>query len=447
MILLDSTLRKIQIVLSAAKATSDCAWISAYSDMVSVVASVPVVDGGNSSNGTTNGTTAVDVVVAPGSSAKRRLLDFKLVNTDTAPITVTLNYNDNGTLLALWSGMLNVGDVLQYNTSKDFTVTDSNGNIKTVQGAPSFNGLAMPGRLTPSSTLAVPTSDIVGATSVYYLPAPKAVGYYRPVYNGSSFAGYSITSSGLTLTLNTSNHLSGKLYDVFAIYSGGSLILVSGPAWTSTTARSTAITQSVGNIWTNSTLMTAYNGATSYSVAANQGTYLGTIYLTANGQTTIRFGMAGAAGGSAPFCGIWNAYNQVQGAFYNYDSNGSWTYSTAATRQRDGNANNQFSFVQGLVGCAVYASVGFAGDTSVAGATFIASLNLDALTLPTASGMRNAAVQNASGYLVNMTITAAVQPAPGYHYIAELETGAGGAGTTTWAGATAVGAGQYLFWY
>ena len=443
MILLDSTLRKLQVVLAAAKATNDCSWISAYGDVTNVASSVPVASNGNSSNGTTNGTTAVDVVVAPGSSQTRRLLDFKLVNTDTSPITVTLNYNDNGTSRALWTGALNVGDTLQYNVNKDFTVTDSNGNTKTVQGAPAFSAASMPGRLSLSSTIAAPTSDIVAASSVYYVSILYALGFYVPVYNGSSFAGFSI--SGLAaLTLNTSNHLSGKNYDVFAIVSSGTLTLVTGPAWTSLTARSTALSQTVGNIETNATLMTAYNGATSYSVAANQGTFLGSIYCTANGQTTVRFGASAAAGGSNPLCGLSNAYNQVLGGFMNLDSNANWAYTTGAWRQKDNNANNQFNFLycQAQGNALTGTMMVRCGNSNSTATNVYIGMGLDSASSP--SGVTTAiltyASTNATG-VHQFTVPATM----GYHYLAELEYSVAVA-TSTWVGSGA-SVTFYNFWY
>ena len=439
---LDNTVRKIQVILAAAKTTSDLQWTACYQDQSSTY-TLPLAN-----TGTTNGVTAVDVIPAPAASTSRHIISLSLYNADTVATTATIRLSDNGTYYTEWYGTLNVGDQLAYSESRGFEVTDNSGNLKTITGSATFSGLAFPGRLTPSSTLAIPTSDNVAVTSIYYLPAPNAVGYYVPVYNGSSFQGYSITSSGLTLTLNTSNHLSGKLYDVFAIVSSNTLTLATGPAWTSTTARSQAITQATGNIWTNSTSMTAYNGSTSYSVAQYQGTYLGTFYASANGQTSIKFGQTAAAGGSAPFCGIWNMYNRACGGFSIYDSTSNWAYTTATWRETNvasGQGGNQFGYVIGLAGDAVTGTATVRVSNSTAGVLVIAGLTPNSVTTVNANGGGfSASLVFIPGVNYGETITATCNPTPaaGYNYIAEMEYSTA-TGTTTWS-ANAV---NFTFWY
>ena len=443
---LDNTVRKIQVILAAAKTTSDLQWTACYQDQSSTY-TLPLAN-----TGTTNGLTAVDVIPAPAASTSRHIISFGLYNADTVPTTATVRLSDNGTYYTQWYGTLNVGDQLAYSEQRGFEVTDASGNFKTITGSATFSGLAFPGRLTPSSTQAVPTSDNVAVTSLYYLPDQRAVGYYVPVYNGSSFQGYSITSSGLTLTLNTSNHLSGKLYDVFAIVSSNTLTLATGPAWTSTSARSTTITQSIGNIWTNSTLMTAYNGATSYSVAANQGTYLGTFYASANGQTSVRFGMTAVAGGSHPLCYVWNAYNQVPGNFNIYDSNATWTYTTAVIRESDtasGQGGNQFDFIQGEVGLNVTGNYTAAvGNTNATGVFVAAFIGYDSTTAGATGGIDAQGYPMASTSRTNLSPVFSIKPTLGYHYIAQLEFSTA-TGTTTWysVGNPYSTGSMIMFWY
>ena len=443
---LDNTVRKIQVILAAAKTTSDLQWTACYQDQSSTY-TLPLAN-----TGTTNGVTAVDVIPAPAASTSRHTISLSLYNADTVATTATIRLSDNGTYYTEWYGTLNVGDQLAYSEARGFEVTDNSGNLKTITGSATFSGLAFPGRLTPSSSLAITSADNVGVTSIYYLPDPRAVGYYMPVYNGSSFQGYSITSSGLTLTLNTSNHLSGKLYDVFAIVSSNTLTLATGPAWTSTTARSQALSQTVGNIWTNATLMTAYNGATSYSVAANQGTYLGTFYASANGQTSVRFGMTAAAAGSNPLCYIWNAYNRVPGAFSNSTSAVSWTYTTLTWRQSNGasGTGNQFNFVVGIPAEAL-TGLYQATANSNAGVSAEITLALDSITTPPANGSGfSIGIVAPSTVLTGMVAACNIQPAIGYHYLAQLEQSTA-TGTCTWYGyASGYGAwtgSNFIFWY
>ena len=432
---LDNTTRKIQVILAAAKTTSDLQWTACYQDQSSTY-TLPLAN-----TGTTNGLTSVDVIPAPAASTSRHIISLNLYNADTVPTTATIRLYDTGpSYFTQWYGTLNVGDQLAYSEARGFEVTDNSGNLKTITGSATFSGLAFPGRLTPHGSAAVPTADAVGVTAIDYLPAPNAVGYYVPVYNGSSFQGYSITSSGITLTLNTSNHLSGKLYDVFAIVSSNTLILASGPAWTSTTARSQAITQTTGNIWTNSTSMTAYNGATSYSVAQYQGTYLGTFYASANGQTSIRFGQTAVLNGSNPLCYIWNAYNQVAAAFADYDSTASYSYTTAAWRQSNGSSNRQFNFIIGLFRNAVTASFSQRVLNSTASVVAYFGLGINSI-----AGPLYAAAWACSTNPQNAELAVTVPPPQiGYSYIAEVEYSSA-TGTTTWSGNGSYI--NYIFWY
>ena len=91
------------------------------------------------------------------------------------------------------------------------------------------------GRLSLSSTLAVPTSDLSAQGTLYYLPFTDSK---IEIYTGNRWVGYDIgTGISLSLTgLSTATN-----YDVFAIVSSGSPAL-STTAWTNATTRATALT-------------------------------------------------------------------------------------------------------------------------------------------------------------------------------------------------------------
>lgn len=66
------------------------------------------------SNGALNGTTAVDVVAAPAASTQRMVRKVRFFNVDTASVTVTLRYNDNGTTRTLQKFVLGVDEAGVY---------------------------------------------------------------------------------------------------------------------------------------------------------------------------------------------------------------------------------------------------------------------------------------------------------------------------------------------
>jgi len=91
-IVLDTTTKKLQLILSAAPATTQPDWVVNYAD-----ANPPAFVEG-SSGGTANGTTAVDIVASPAASTRRVVSEVTVYNADTATVTAILRYNDNGTI-------------------------------------------------------------------------------------------------------------------------------------------------------------------------------------------------------------------------------------------------------------------------------------------------------------------------------------------------------------
>ena len=135
------------------------------------------------------------------------------------------------------------------------------------------------GRLTLTSGTPVTTSDVTGATSIYYTPYVSNV---ISLWTGARWQ--PVEFSEYTLALGTLS--SGKPYDVFAYLSSGALaceVLV----WTNDTTRATAITIQDGR----------------YCKSGDKTRlYLGTFYTTATTTTED----------SAAKRYLFNAYNRVQ---------------------------------------------------------------------------------------------------------------------------------------
>lgn len=62
--------------------------------------------------GSLNGTTAVDLVAAPGSGNRHVVRSVKICNVDTATVTVTVYKDKGGTAYRIWKGDLAVDDTL-----------------------------------------------------------------------------------------------------------------------------------------------------------------------------------------------------------------------------------------------------------------------------------------------------------------------------------------------
>jgi len=210
------------------------------------------------------------------------------------------------------------------------------------------------GRLTLTSNTPVMTANTAGATTVYYAPyAGNAI----PIYNGTTTQVSTFSQLSLALDSNaahTGYQQSGKLFDLFVFLNSGVVTLGTGPAWTSTTARGTgAGTTQVSltnGIWTNtvSIALKIDTTAATISVPAGQATYVGTMYATANGQTSMTMAPAAANGGAGSILGVYNAYNRVPTSGVNQDNRSNWSYASAAWRAADNSALNSVTFVDGL---------------------------------------------------------------------------------------------------
>jgi len=202
------------------------------------------------------------------------------------------------------------------------------------------------GYLTPTSGVPVITTDAVAATVIYYTPF---IGNLCPIYNGVAFVPQ--TFAELSMTLSAS-HALDTIYDVFMFSSSGVLTLVTGPAWTTSTAgsgargtgASTTELQRIGGIYVNAVSMTGRNGATTYTVPANQGTYLGSILIDGTaGQVTCH-----RAYGQTRRWGIWNTYNRQRTIMKAGDATANWTYNGTAFRPSRNDTANVIKVFCGL---------------------------------------------------------------------------------------------------
>jgi hypothetical protein len=199
------------------------------------------------------------------------------------------------------------------------------------------------GYLTPTSGTPVITSDVISATSLVYTPY---VGNLVPIYTGTGFN--PTVFSELTLTL-TSSQAASTLYDVFVFNNSGVLTLATGPAWSNSTPGScsrgspTALTRLSG-IWVNNIQITGKNGANTFTIPANQATYLGSIFIdSVAGQITCH-----CSYGQSRKWAIWNAYNRVPLYLKAGDSTASWSYSSTTVRPSNNNTANSLTIFTGL---------------------------------------------------------------------------------------------------
>jgi hypothetical protein len=211
------------------------------------------------------------------------------------------------------------------------------------------------GYLTPcSATVAVtgcttgslvPGSDVIGASALYYQTAPA--GNMIPLFNGASMM--MLPFPELSLTLNT-NHLANTLYDVCAFNNGGVPTLVTAPAWQTTSLTGGSARGAAASIvrtqgyWTNQQAITGRNGASTFSIAANACTIVGTIFIDPTpGQVTFH-----RSYGQSRKWGAWNFYNRQQLYLKAGDNTATWLFLSPTPRPSNGNPNNCLFVLTGL---------------------------------------------------------------------------------------------------
>lgn len=114
--------RKLQVVLTTAATSLNMPILADWVDANGMT-------GLSTSN--TNGTTAVDILLAPQTNTQRKLNGLTIYNRDTASKIVQINLNDNGTLFPIIDITLQVDDTLGYSDAGGWYVLDLNGNRKT----------------------------------------------------------------------------------------------------------------------------------------------------------------------------------------------------------------------------------------------------------------------------------------------------------------------------
>jgi hypothetical protein len=233
------------------------------------------------------------------------------------------------------------------------------------------------------------------------------------------------------------------------------LALCAGPAWSSTTSRGTgAGTTQIHNtrgFWTNVVALThCWGGASGTtdlgSVAADQGSYLGSFYATANGQTTAQFLPTGASGGAKPYIGLYNAYNRVSRTIRSQETTTLWSASSTSTWEpldksnaTGAGQNNRVTFLDGLqqspVGVRLEVMTDWTGNSTAQFGIDLDSISATPATIAKVAWLPSGVGGNGSFYWVAAEDNYA--PQLGLHYAQAMEnlsTGGGnvevGNGTT-----------------
>jgi hypothetical protein len=285
------------------------------------------------------------------------------------------------------------------------------------------------GRLTLTSGTPVLSSDVTGASTVFYTAFESNL---VPLWTGSEYS-YLAFNSDLSLSLTSTILGSSSIVDVYAVNNSGALALGASPAWSNTTAGSCSRGTGAGTtqlarqngIWTNAVSITLKNGSTTYSsIPAGQATYLGSIF----GDSTAGQTSCTVSYGQSRKWGVWNAYNRKPILMLGGDSTSSWSYGTGTWRSSNNNSANTIQAFAGLAEETIIADFRQHVQMSNLGSS-VPSIGIGVNSTTSPSGKYSTVVMtvNASGSAMQEELTAllANPPALGITQINMIEEGGG----------------------
>jgi hypothetical protein len=276
LLILDATTKSIEVAMSGAAATTNPDFTAAWADD----SGSAFIEG--ATDGALNGTSAVTLVAAPGSSTRRVIKTITIENKDTAAVTLTISYNNNGTLRTIAKVTLNVGDT--WTTDGTF---DTYGSLKQTLGTVNLT-TGVTGTLSVANggtgvTTSTGTGSVVLSTSpsltTPVLGTPTSGNLSNCTADGTNAVGYrNIPRSGSAKT--TSYTLAtGDVGEFIEVGTGGSVTI---PDATFALGDVVSVfNNTTGDVTITCSITTAYIGGTDADKA--------TVTLATRGIATILF--------------------------------------------------------------------------------------------------------------------------------------------------------------
>lgn len=242
-------------------------------------------------------------------------------------------------------------------TIRDLRYNSDEGTFEYFDGT-GWNSLSLPpgppqSRLTLVSGVPIMTTNQSAKTSIFVTPYN---GNRIPVWNGSKYVYH--TFAELTMVLNATNHITVGIYDMFAAYVSGVLVVGSGPIWSAgAVAGSIAAGAGARGTGAGSTeherlqgllvaknIITLKNDTTTYTnVPARQATFIGSFFVDATaGQVTCNVGY-----GQSRKWSLYNPYrvNQAPILLSAGDPNTSWSNPGSVRQSRADTGNKLTPFL------------------------------------------------------------------------------------------------------
>lgn len=255
------------------------------------------------------------------------------------------------------------------------------------------------GRLTLTTAVPVTTSDVTAAETLFWTPYK---GNRVALYTGTMWKLYPFSELSVDIPDAT------QMNDVFVYDNSGTLTL-DVVAWSTDTARATALVSQNGVL--------VKSGATGRR-------YLGSFYSTTAGNGQTEDSIAKRY--------LWNYYNRVLRAMRVVESTDTWTYTLLAYQQARATATNQLDLVIGVSEDVVVAQVFGRAANDNANVRLGVGIGVDSTTVNSAQ-LLAAATTAVVNTAVNPHAAYRGFPGIGKHILPWLEISQA-TGTTTWQG-------------
>ena len=268
-LILDTTTKTIKVAMSGAAATTNPDFTAAYADNNGTTFTEAANDGALS------GASDVTVVAAPASGYRRIIKGIFIENKDTAPVTITVKYDNNGTQRTIAKVTLNVGDT--WSTDATF---DTYGSLKQTVGT--VNLANVTGTL-PIANGGTGATTLANASIVTYtgtetltnktLTNPTVTNYVETLYTANTSTAITValtngTVQQLTLTGNATitmpTAVAGKSFIIMLKQdaTGSRSVTWSTVVWPSATAPTITGTASKQDIYSFFSDGTSWYGTT-----------------------------------------------------------------------------------------------------------------------------------------------------------------------------------------
>jgi hypothetical protein len=385
-LILDATTKTIKAVMSGAASTTNPTFTSHYADNNGTT----FTEG--SSDGAFNGTTDVTLVSAPSSGYRRTIKDLTIYNADSASVTISIKYDNNGiqrtiakvTLLAgeRWTPEVSFDEYgkikTQVGTGSGGTPGGSNTEVQFNDGG-SFGGDAgltynkTTDVLTVAGSFNGPHNGTVGATTANTGAFTTLSATGNVTLSGGTANGVAYLNGSKVLTTGSALTFDGTNLGIGTSSPGERLNVVGGGATTSTL-------NVTGGAAANDNATVASDYSLVFQVDANnniggreynwryggKGYSDGTLLMTLNASGNLGLGVAPSAwpGASVSYnafqfgvSSVTNVANNAAEFSYNQyiDSGGTRRYisSNVATRYRMDSGHSWYTAASGTAGNAI----------------------------------------------------------------------------------------------